>query len=53
MTDARLDALAGNDATAQARMAALVRSWICPCLANKTCRWPGCAKIGDGIGHYP
>lgn len=52
-TEARLAVMAGDDASAKDRITELVRRWLCPCLSNRTCRWPSCAKIGDGIGHYP
>ena len=53
VVERRLQALANSPAAAEQRMVTLVREWLCPCLVDRTCRWPACAKTGNGIGHYP
>jgi hypothetical protein len=45
-TAERLEALAGVPCP---QFDQHVREWMCPCLADRTCRWPKCAKIGNGI----
>lgn len=52
--DERLDALAGPaDENSAARVRRSVHGFLCPCLDDRECRWPNCAQIGDGVGHYP
>ena len=29
------------------------RHVVCPCTEGRTCQWPHCARIGDGLGHHP